>query len=182
MAVAVCETPGQRRCSRRWALNFSLHSSAGILCVMLHICDPPLPRIYNAPGLHVGASTPRCSLPPSLSPVRAPRSVVPGVLPAQQGRAVLLRTVHQLHLLARRGRSELSSVTYKEPHGGAEAGGHESVQRADGVDLDGVVRHLCVLGRTHPAECGLHGCGWACGLSAGSWRVVGGQAARTGGG
>jgi hypothetical protein len=51
-----------------------------------------------------------------------------------------------------------SLPTYEEPHGGAEAGSHESVERADGVDLDGVVRHLCVLGRTHPAECGLHDC------------------------
>ena len=57
------------------------------------------------------------------------------------------------------GATGASFPTYEEPHGGAEAGGHESVERADGVDLDGVVRHLSVLGRTHPAECGLHGCG-----------------------
>lgn len=85
------------------------------------------------------------------------RSVVPGVLPAKQGRTVLLRAVHQLCLLAF-AQPSASLPTYEEPHGGAEAGGHESVERADGVDLDGVVRHLCVLGRTHPAECGLHGC------------------------
>ena len=57
------------------------------------------------------------------------------------------------------GATASSAQTYEKPHGGSKTGGHESVKRAHGVDLDGVVWHLGVLGRTHPAECGLHGCG-----------------------
>lgn len=91
-------------------------------------------------------------------PVSTRRSVVPGVLPAEESRSILLRAVHQLPFVSI-GATGASFPTYEEPHGGAEAGGHESVERADGVDLDGVVRHLSVLGRTHPAECGLHGRG-----------------------
>jgi hypothetical protein len=74
--------------------------------------------------------------------------MVPWVLPAQQGGTVLLRTVHQLRELALAlARPKL--YTYKEPHGCAEAGRHEPVERADGVDVDGVVRVRSVFGRTH---------------------------------
>jgi len=48
-------------------------------------------------------------------------SVVPRVLPAEKSRAVLSGSVHQ-----------------EEPHAGAETSSSESVERADGVDVDGV--------------------------------------------
>ena len=39
--------------------------------------------------------------------------------------------------------------THEEPHGGAEAGSHESVQRSDRVDVDGVVGRIRVFWRAH---------------------------------
>jgi hypothetical protein len=48
--------------------------------------------------------------------------------------------------------------TYEKPHGCAKTGGHEPVEWSNVGDLDGVVWHLSVFGRTHPAKCGLHGC------------------------
>lgn len=51
----------------------------------------------------------------------ANRLVIPGVLPAEESRAVLSGSVHQ-----------------EEPHAGTEASGSESVERTDGVDVDGV--------------------------------------------
>jgi hypothetical protein len=47
--------------------------------------------------------------------------------------------------------------TYEKPHGGTEGRGHEAVQRADGVDVDGVVWERRVLGRAHSRESALHG-------------------------
>ena len=82
--------------------------------------------------------------------------MVPRVLPAQKRWSVLLRAVHQLPLLAPCVPVSIDT-TYEEPHGGAEAGSHESVQRSDRVDVDGVVRHLRIFGRAHAGQCGLHG-------------------------
>jgi hypothetical protein len=81
--------------------------------------------------------------------------MLPWVLPAQQCRSVLLRAVHQLRW------SVLSLAchtfrTYEEPHRCAKAGRHESVERSDGVDVDGVVRVGSVFGRTHAGSRGLH--------------------------
>lgn len=45
-----------------------------------------------------------------------------------------------------------SSATHEEPHGGAEGGGHEAVERAGRVDVDGVVRHGRVFRGPH-GEC-----------------------------
>jgi hypothetical protein len=84
------------------------------------------------------------------------RSMIPGVLPAHQSRAVLLRAVHQLPLLA----SSIAcadATTYEEPHGCAEAGCHETVERSDRVDVNGVVWVRRIFGRTHAGSCGLHG-------------------------
>jgi len=53
-------------------------------------------------------------------------SMIPRVLPAEERWAVLLRAVHQLPLLALCHHQSIL-FTYEEPHGGAEAGGHESV-------------------------------------------------------
>jgi len=52
--------------------------------------------------------------------------VVPWVLPAQQGRAILLSAVHE-----------------EEPHAGAQGSGREAVERSDRVDVDGVVGLAC---------------------------------------
>ena len=65
------------------------------------------------------------------------RSMVPRVLPAQEGGSVLLRAVHQLPVISAFSRAYGAS-TYEEPHGCAEAGGKEAVQRTRGVDVDGV--------------------------------------------
>lgn len=77
--------------------SFTLHSFTGILCVILHFGAHPsayvqcsfqdLPNSYQLLILVAAA-------------VAILPSVVPGVLPAEQGRAVLLRAVHQLPLLA----------------------------------------------------------------------------------
>ena len=81
--------------------------------------------------------------------------MIPWVLPAEESWSVLLRAVHQLPLLAL---CHLLSVpsTYEEPHGGAEAGSHESVKRSDWVDVDGVVWVRRIFGRAHAGSCGLH--------------------------
>jgi hypothetical protein len=74
-------------------------------------------------------------------------SVLPWVLPAQESRTVLLRAVHQLRPLA--PPPHFASLTYEEPHGGAEASGHEAIEGSHRVDVDGVVRERRVLGRAH---------------------------------
>jgi len=62
--------------------------------------------------------------PPLLMLIKS--SMVPWVLPAEERWTVLLRAVHQLPLLAQ-CHVQFVCSTYEEPHGGAEAGGHESV-------------------------------------------------------
>lgn len=106
---------------------------------------------------------------PSFSILLVESSVVPRVLPAQKRWSVLLRAVHQLPLLAPCVPASIDT-TYEEPHGGAEAGSHESVQRSDRVDVDGVVRHLRIFGRAHAGQCGLHGVCEPGDMSA-SWHV-----------
>jgi hypothetical protein len=74
--------------------------------------------------------------------------MVPRVLPAHEGRTVLLRAVHQLQMSVA-AYKHYSSYTYEEPHGCAEAGCHESVEGLDWGDLDGVVWVRRVFGRAH---------------------------------
>lgn len=57
--------------------------------------------------------------------------------PAKEDWSILLRAVHQL-LSSARLYLYLQIFTYEEPHGCAETGGHESVERPDWVDVDGV--------------------------------------------
>jgi hypothetical protein len=74
--------------------------------------------------------------------------MVPGVLPAQQSRAVLLRAVHQLRWSALPAPRYIA-YTYEEPHRCTKTSRHESVERSHGVDVDGVVRVGSIFGRTH---------------------------------
>jgi hypothetical protein len=69
------------------------------------------------------------------------RLVVPRVLPAHEDSAVLLRAVHQLEERDRVSRilgRRRNSVSYEEPHAGAQCRGSESIQRSDRVDVNGV--------------------------------------------
>ena len=55
-----------------------------------------------------------------------------------EGLGYLLGSVHQLQDSQINTRREIERTTYEKPHAGAETSRKESVERADGVDVDGV--------------------------------------------
>ena len=69
--------------------------------------------------------------------------------PAAQGRPSSRGTSAGQQLAGTRRSPGDMGITHEEPHGGAQARGHEAVQRAHRVDVDGVVGHVGVLGGAH---------------------------------
>jgi hypothetical protein len=134
----------------------SWHSREGIADVAFYACCP------SPQDQHIRTAFP-LNHPPlfMLPPGAIHRSMIPWVLPAHQSRAVLLRAVHQLSLLAS-SVTDAGAATYEEPHGCAETGCHESIERSDRVDVNGVVWVRRIFGRTHAGSCGLHGVCRAC--------------------
>ena len=95
------------------------------------------------------------------------RSVVPGVLEANECLAVVVGSEHELlHVLAAYFWSRIAFLrgTYEEPHGCAETAGSDSVERPDRRDADGVAA-VCVREGVCAGHCGVR-------LLCGSQRVL----------
>lgn len=85
------------------------------------------------------------------------RSVVPGVLEANECLAVVVGSEHQLFVVLAAyfwSRTAFLRGTYEEPHGCAETAGSDSVERPDRRDADGVAA-VCVREWVCAGHCGV---------------------------
>jgi hypothetical protein len=73
------------------------------------------------------------------------QSVVPRMLPAEQGRTILLGPVHELQMNHVSSNSlKISRETHEEPHASAQCSRREAVERSNRVDVNrvgGCARH-----------------------------------------